>query len=311
VTVALGKNSKQKSKTMLLAEGLLPYVLMGIVAYTVVDLSILSVRDLMLPQKSPPARPVKQVQINAPNKGSYQTILGRNVFNPDGTIPDPLSSKENKNGTPGIEVTPVPSQLPLNLIGTVVLTHAEKSIANIEVKSKNQVIAISPNHDIDNIATLIRVERNRAIIRNTNNGRLEYIEIKSPSKLTFNNAPAALAPHVPGEVKQIAPNKYKLSRATINKHTADLSTLLMQASTVPRRKANGDIECYVLTSFQPNSIFADLGVQQGDCIKSVNGEPIDSPAKAMEIYNTLKNSSTIKLTVESDGHDTEKEYNIE
>jgi len=314
VATALEKTSKEKSKALILAEGLAPYFLMALIGYTVADLSILAVRDMMLPQKAPPARAAKQEQISTPNKGTLQTIIGRNIFSPDGIIPEALSAKQSKNGQIGSELPPVPSQLPLNLIGTVVMTKAEKSIANIEIKSKNQALALSPNHDIDNIATLIRVERNKAIIRNTNNGRLEYIEIKSQNKIAFNNA-SAIAPTAvvkgPGEVKQVAPNKYKLSRATIKKHTADLSSLLMQASTVPRRKANGDIECYILTSFQPNSIYADLGVQQGDCIKSVNGEPIDSPAKAMDIYKALQDANTIKLTVESDGHDQEKEYTIE
>jgi general secretion pathway protein C len=309
----LGRTANQKSPPFLLAEELAPYILMILIGYSIADLSILGIRDWMLPQKAPTARPAKQAQISTPNKASYQTIISRNIFNPDGTIPEPLTAK----GTPekaGVEQAPVPSQLPLNLIGTMVLTNPAKSIADIEVKSKNQDIAVMPNHDIDGIATLIRVERNKAIIRNVNNGRLEFIEIKSQNKLAFNNqgVPAAVtAAKGTGEVKQLAPNKFKLSRATIMKHTSDLSSLLMQASTIPRRKANGDIECYILTSFQPNSIFADLGVQQGDCIKSVNGEPIDSPAKAMELYNALKSTNTIKLTVESDGRDVDKEYSIE
>jgi general secretion pathway protein C len=312
----LGRTANPKtnaSALFILTEELAPYLLMILIGFALADLGILGIRDLMLPQKAPPAKPAKQAQITTPNKAAYQTIIGRNIFSSDGIIPEPLAAKAaGKDAKPGMEQVPVLSQLPLNLVGTMVLTNPARSIADIDVKSKNQDIAVMPNHDIDNIATLIRVERNRAILRNLNNGRLEYIEIKSQSKLSFNNqgVPAPVARGT-GEVKQLAPNKFKLSRSTIMKHTSDLSSLLMQASTIPRRKANGDIECYILTSFQPNSIFADLGVQQGDCIKSVNGEPIDSPAKAMELYNALKTTNTIKLTVESDGRDVEKEYNIE
>ncbi len=310
---SVGRHSKVKSKARLLAEGLAPYILIALIGYTVSDVGIMSIRDLMLPQKAPPAKPPKPAQFNTSNKASYQSIISRNLFNQDGMIPDALALKANPNdpNRAGVEAPPVLSQLPLNLIGTVVLTKPEKSIANIEVKSKNMVIALMPNREIDNIATLVKVERNKAIIRNTNLGRLEYIEIKNQNKLSFNNPAPLAAPKGPGEVKQVAPNKYILKRETLLKHTSDLSSLLMQASTVPRRKANGDIECYILTSFKPDSIFADLGVNQGDCIKSVNGEPIDSPAKAMEIYNAFKTSSSIKLTVESDGRDVQKDYTIE
>ena len=299
-----------KSQFNLLVDQFAPYVLFIFIGYAIADLAILGVRDYMLPQKAPPTRPTKMQTVESLSKGSYQTIISRNIFNPDGTIPDPLSSKgDNKKA--GIELPPVPSQLPLNLVGTLVHSNPDKSIANIEVRSKNQVIAFTPNREIDNIATLIKVERNKAIIRNSNNGRLEFIEIKAQTKLSFGVSKILPSPTSRGEVKQIAPNKFKLSRASILNHTKDLSSLLMQASTVPRRKANGDIECYLLTSFQPNSIFAELGVQQGDCIKAVNGEPIDSPAKAMELYNVLKNQNSIKLMVERDGRDSESEFSIE
>ncbi len=33
-----------------------------------------------------------------------------------------------------------------------------------------------------------------------------------------------------------------------------------------------------------------LSLKRGDVIKSVNGEPVDSPAKAMELYNELEKS---------------------
>lgn len=306
--MAVSKDRVYKSNALLMAEGLAPHLLILLFSYFIADLAILSVRDYMLPQKAPQAKPQKSASINLANKGALQSIISRNVFNPDGTIPDPMMVR---NSTQTQEAPPVPSQLPLELIGTLVMTNPDHSLAEINVKSKNQVIALSPKHDIERIATLIKVERNKAIIRNLNLGRLEYIEIKNQSKLTFTGAVPAPVMRGTGEIKQIAPNKFKLSRATIMKHTQDLSKLLMQASSIPRRKANGDIECFILTSFQPDSIYADLGVQQGDCIKSVNGEPIDSAAKAMELYNALKNSNHINLTVESDGRDQNKEYTIE
>lgn len=302
----------QKTRMQEILESLAPYILASAIGYGAADLSILSMRDSMLPQKAPPAKTSKQAFLPPPNKSAYQTIVQRNIFNPDGTIPDALSSKgDSAKGGP--EVAPVPSQLPLSLVGTVVLSNPAKSIANIEVKSKNQVISVSPTKDIDGIAVLVRVERNKAVFRNSNNGRLEYIDIKTANKLAFAGGAPGATPVArgTGEVKQIAPNKFKLSRDTITRHTQDLSKLLMQASSIPRRKSNGEIDCFILTSFQPDSIFADLGVQQGDCIKTVNGQNIDSPAKAMEMYQAFKNANSIKITVESDGRDIEKEYNIE
>jgi len=299
-----------KTPTQLLLEKASPYILAIVLAFGLSELTVTSLRDQFLPKKAPPSRPPRVENLQLPTKSSYQIIASRNLFNMDGVIPEALSAKGDK-GQPGGDQAPVLSQLPLTLVGTVVLTNPEKSIANIEVKSKNQVVAVMVGHDIDTLAKLKKVERNKAIFLNNNNGRMEYIENKPTTKLAFSGAAAPEVSVAKGDVKQIAPNHYKLQRASLLRHTQDLSKLLMQASTTARKKSNGEIECYVLTSFQPDSVFADLGVQQGDCIKSVNGEPIDSPAKAMEIYNALKNANTIKITVESDGRDIEKEYNIE
>jgi len=317
VTAVAGKFASkaafEKSKFHLLIEGLSPYLFALFIGYCISDLIILGVRGYMLPESAPPSRPPRPKLLDQINKGSYQSIISRNVFSSDGLIPEPLSVQLAKEGKKQLEeAPPVPSSLPLQLLGTLVHSNPQKSIATIELKGKGMTIAFTPERDIENMATVVKVERNKVILRNLNNGRLEFIEIKTNTKVSFSSAIKAVPTLTGrGEVKQLAPNKYKLSRATILKHTQDLSSLLMQASTMPRRKANGEIDGYILTSFRPDSVFAELGVQQGDVIKSANGEPIDSPAKAMELYNLLKTQSNIKLTVEVDGRDVEKEYSIE
>ena len=293
-----------------------PLLVAVLIGYAAADLSVIYLRDPLLPGKaaSPSSSARNTTPVTNPEPlASLQTIVSRNIFSMDGGMAEPLSAKGSKD-KPGQEADPVPSQLPLGLIGTVVTSDPSKGIADVEIKSKNTVIAVRAGKDIDNLATLIRVERGRIIIRNLNNSVLEYIDGKtSEKKLSFTAGTSGVAPVArgTGEVKQIAPNKFKLSRATINKHTADLGKLVMQASTVPRKKPNGEIDCYILTSFQPDSVFADLGTQQGDCIKTVNGEAITSPAQAMGMYQGLRNANLIKIMVERDGRDVEMEYTIE
>lgn len=47
--------------------------------------------------------------------------------------------------------------------------------------------------------------------------------------------------------------------------------------------------------------FAKLGLQPGDLITSVNGTPLDDPARSNEILNTLNSSSAVTVTVERSG----------
>jgi len=47
--------------------------------------------------------------------------------------------------------------------------------------------------------------------------------------------------------------------------------------------------------------FAKLGLQPGDLVTSINGTPLDDPARGMEIFNSLGSSNQVEVTVERNG----------
>lgn len=284
----------------------LPYLLFIFIGFCIADILILAYRDVMLPTQPPPAKPQKSNANMMVSRSNYSPITSRNIFSADGLIPDPLVGSGQKEQQE--DEAPVPSNLPLALKGTIVHSNPEKSIANIEVKSKTQVIPYSVGRDIENLATVVRVERAKVILRNTNNGRLEFLEMNlEGAKLTFN----ATKPSAPvGDVIQTAPNTFEIKRSDLTKYTSDMASILQQASMAPRRGANGEIECFKFLSIQPGSIYTLVGLQNGDCISGANGEKIDSPAKAMEAYNMMKNSSELTLQFERDGRKQDNTYRI-
>lgn len=290
-------------------EKFLPYLLFIFAGYCIADIAILSYRDLMLPTQPPPARPKKPAGSEMTSRGAFNTIVTRNMFSSDGIIPDQLvaaGAKEEKQE----DAAPVPSSLPIGLMGTIVHSNPSKSIANIQLKAKNMTLSYSVGREIENFAKLERVERSKIIIRNLNNNRLEYVEMKlDGGKITFGASKAA-TPEMKTDVVQAAPNKFEIKRADVLKYTNDMASVLQQAAMAPRRGANGEIECFKFLSIQPGSIYTQLGFQNGDCLKAVNGEKIDSPAKAMEMYNALKQSDSINLSFERDGKDTDNGYTI-
>lgn len=305
-------SNKPVDKNKPAIEKFLPYLFFIFLGYCVADLLILNYRDLMLPSQPPPARPKRPSGLDSNNRGAYNSIISRNIFNAEGTIPDPLTAEGKETKKPREDMPPVPSQLPLGLVGTIVHSNPERSIANIEVRGKNLVLPFTINHEIEKIATLTKIERNIVFLRNLNNNQIEFLEMKSTSKLSFSGSkPAGTeAPKASGEVKQVAPNKFELKRSDVLKYTSDMASVLQQAAMAPKRGASGDIEGFKFLSIQPGSIYTQLGFQNGDVIKGVNGEAVDSPAKAMELYNTLKNSNNIKIKIERDGRDTDFDYNV-
>lgn len=286
----------------------IPFVFAGAI---IADLAIQNTRVLMLPTQSLPPRPQQHGLVVTTNSAVYQPIANRNIFSSDGIIPESLRSQEDPNHRTRPE-EPVPSSLPLNLIGTLVHSNPEKSIAAIEVKSKNQILSFTPKKEIENIATVERVERGKVIIRNNNNGQLEFIEIKSNNKVSFEGTtPKPTSPANKGEVKQLGQNQFEISRADLMKYTSDLSSILMQARAVPaQRPGSGEIYGFRLLEVQPGSIYTQLGLRPMDVICGVNGSSVTSAQQAMELYTALRSSNGIQLCVERDGKNNNFSYTI-
>lgn len=284
------------------------YLLFVFIGYCIADLGILAYRDRMLPQNAPPAHPRSPMMDSAVGRGAYNTVTARNIFASNGQIPDALVDKSKGEQK---EEDPVPSQLPLNLIGTLVHSNPDKSIAAIEVKGKNQVISYSPKKEIEGIATIVRVERQKVIIRNLNSSRLEFIEMKKESKVSFGSSRPAAGGGA-ADVQRVGDNTFSIKRSDVLKYTNDLSSVLMQARAVPNREpGTGNINGFRILDMQPGSIYEQLGLQRMDIIKSVDGTPVDSPAKAMELYNLLKNSPKVTLQIERNGKSENMTYNIQ
>ncbi|ASD64034.1 type II secretion system protein GspC [Bdellovibrio bacteriovorus] len=302
------RNSKNQRPPL---EKWYPYILFAFIGYCVADLGILAYRDKMLPQSAPPSHP-KSSQFEAGvSRGAYNSITSRNIFASSGVIPDALVDK-SKGAEAQREADPVPSQLPLNLIGTLVHSNPEKSLAAIEVRGKQGVVSYSPGKQIDGMAEIMKVERQKVVFRNLNSNRLEYIEMKKEGGKVAFGAGKSSGGDSGKDVQKVGDNNFMIKRADLLKYTNDLSSILMQARAVPNREpGTGNINGFRILDMQPGSIYEQLGIQRMDVIKSVDGTPVDSPAKAMELYNTLKNSPKVTLQVERNGKTETMTYNIQ
>jgi general secretion pathway protein C len=288
-----------------------PLIASTLVGYCLADLGIIYLRPSMLPTKAPPAKLAAPIADQSGSRGAYNTITSKNIFSWDGTIPDPLTPKGEKAKPGGTEQAPVLSQLPLNLIGTIVHSNPEKSVASIELKSKNQSISIRIKAEIENMAEILKIERNKVTFRNLNNNQLEYIEIQSKNKISFQGTATVTKSSGDDEVKPIGANQFALKRSDVLKYTNDLAALLQQARSAPHRNPQtGEIDGFTILDFQPGSIYEKLGLQRMDVLKSVNGEPVDSPAKAMELYNALKSSENVKISIDRGGKSESLDYSI-
>lgn len=301
------RNSKNQRPPL---EKWYPYILFAFIGYCVADLGILAYRDRMLPQSAPPSNPKSSQFESGVSRGAYNSITSRNIFASNGVIPDALLDK-SKGVEAQREADPVLSQLPLTLIGTLVHSNPEKSLAAIEVRGKQGVVSYNPGKEIEGMAAITRVERQKVIFRNLNSNRLEYIEMKKEAgKVAFGAGKTSGDSNK--DVQRVSDNNFVIKRADLLKYTNDLSSILMQARAVPNREpGTGNINGFRLLDMQPGSIYEQLGLQRMDVIKAVDGTPVDSPAKAMELYNALKSAPKVGIQIERNGKTETLNYTIQ
>jgi general secretion pathway protein C len=287
------------------------YILCAIIGYGIADLSVLNYRPNMLPTKAPPSKPPNLQRKKIINSGDIRMITQRNIFNNDGKIPPALTAGEEKDQN--LDAPPTKTRLPLNLLGTIVHLNPEKSLATINKTSNNEVDSFRVGENIESLAQITKIERKKVIFRNLATRRLEYIDIPEDEINVSLKAPTAKKVSNESDVKKDGEFRFRISRDDLNKYTNDLPTIIKQARMVPNLVPNsgGKIDGFRFISIQPDSIFERLGFKPGDIIKGVNGEPVNSPTQAMEMYQSLKSSENLNLSVNRDGKDEVFDFTIE
>ncbi len=279
-------------------------VFVAIAAFLVADLANLFSRQYFIPDNIPPKK--ASAPKMAQNR-SYQFpgIVARNIFNSDGVIP-PTQSELQGGGT-GDDNDPRPSSLALDLVGTLVHADPTKSIATINIRGQNKIESFAVDEEISGMARVTQVLRQRVVFRNLQNQMLEYIDVPADAGMTLSLDRGATMT-LPKEQEK---TEYTFPRAEINAQLENLPALLQQARVVPETGPDGQVRCFKMVELQSGSVYEKLGLRIGDCISAVNGEPINSPQKAMELYQTLRESPDIKLSFDRNGKNVDHSYRIQ
>src|ERR1041384_6256945 len=212
----------------------------------------------------------------------------------------------------GWNPVPVRSSLHGTLVGTAMADPPKYSLCQITNPDLNetQVYGIGDKYQG---ARIYAVEQKRVLI--DNNGSNEYIDASASAPPTLGVAPMPGGPvQLPnqdgGGVKQLSENQYRVAKSEINNALTNLSDLATKARIVPSFK-NGVANGFKLFSIVPDSLYSKIGVQNGDVIRRINGYEMNSPDKALEIYQKLRDASRIEIELERRGETIRKSYSIE
>ncbi len=203
--------------------------------------------------------------------------------------------------------TPARSPLHAKLVGTAMALPAKWSLCQLTNSDTNET-AVYAMGDKFQLARIYQVEKDRVLV--DNEGRNEYID--NSDAAPANLGVAAIPPPSGGGdgVKQLSENNYTIAKKEIDNALTNLSDLATKARIVPSFK-NGVANGFKLFSIVPDSLYSKIGVQNGDVIRKINGYEMNSPDKALEIYQKLRDATRIEVELERRGETVRKQYAIE
>ena len=111
----------------------------------------------------------------------------------------------------------------------------------------------------------------------------------------------------PGETEEeIIPIAQEELQGSIN----DLNQLMTQVRIRPYFRG-GKPEGLIVSQIQNDSIFAKLGLMNGDIIASVNGKQMSSPEEAFQLYNSLNTGEQVTVEITRRGQKKLFTYDIQ
>ncbi len=271
-------------------------------AFLLADLLLIKSYNFLLPDKNlPPLSFARYSSAQGRSPELYKSIWENNIFH-TGPIPQKLEESP-------VSSDPVLSSLPFKLKGTIVHADPRRSVATITAGA--QTLAYQQGGEIEKQAEVREIQRGKVIFLNQNNNRLEYIVIpedQKPPLISYIKDKPKISESL--LVRKTGTDKFQVKRSDINDYLRKLPEILHQARVVPQRSKDGQMG-WQFAYINKGSVFEDLGFAKGDIIKEVDGEPVQSPDKALELFDRLKKSNGFKILVEKNGQDVYYEYNVD
>jgi general secretion pathway protein C len=288
----------------------LNFLLIAILAY----FAALAVNDIVALRLTPANAPVPLAAARVTDDGAanrprvaYQEIVSRDIFN--------IAAPPQQH----VEVDEK-IDLHLELIGVSTSSGGKPPFAIIADRSGQQNV-YSLGQTVPNAGKLVEVDQDRVII--DHNGTRVAINLPRQDMPGPVEAAQPLVPPADDDaadnsdeepydpnVEDLGDNRYKIPRETLDHSIGNLTELLTQIRAIPNIQ-NGKTNGFALSEIEPGSVFDEMGLQEGDVLRSVNGQQMTDAGQAMQMMSALRSASQISIQVLRDGHPTTLTYQIQ
>ena len=241
--------------------------------------------------------------VKKPTIKRYSDILKFNPLN--AVVNGPLLNFNAKDFTPSLNLT---------LIGTISGSFGYAFFIN---KTDGKELFIPQGAEIKPGYYLSAVRLKSVVISGFGRRFAVYlVKIKNGNVSAFSSGPAAASiPRPAGSmaslssaIKKTGQYSYLIDRSKIKK--SDLNSIFTQMHAVPDI-VNGRIIGFKVLTVVPTGIFAYMGFQPGDIIKSINGTPLSSPQEAVNLLSGLMNENNVSIDITQGTRNITMNYRIE
>jgi len=230
--------------------------------------------DSPTPQKSNENRPYEY----------YNKISERNLFSVKTDESDKRGMKDLKTEIENLALT----SLNLTLIGTVVNEGGE-SWAIIKDNQYNKEDKYLEGSEI-NGAKVALILRNKVVLNKDGKDELLVMGIEKIRAEQKKDEKGE------GSAGKGAIANYTISKKFISESISNVSQLMAQVRIKPHLK-DGKPEGFQISQIKKGSILGNMGFQNEDIIKSINGQEIHSAEDILRVYNTLKDGNFFSMGI--------------
>jgi len=243
----------------------------------------------------------------------YTKIVERNIF----------GATEKVEAVPVEEVGPIETleetSLQLSLHGTIAGDSASARAIILDQRKRSQ--DIYRVGDSVQEAQIRQILRGKVILRHGEKDEiLTMVEGKDspqpaakvnsrrrPGRQTRRPAQTAPLEESSGEIEEVT---IPIAKDVLQNSMNDLNDLMTQVRVRPYFR-RGKPEGLIVSQIKSGSVFAKLGLMNGDIIANVNGKQMSSPEEAFQFYNSLKSGKNVSIEITRRGKKKMFTYDIQ
>lgn len=257
-------------------------------------------------EQMPVSTPSEKAAVQTRPLDDYQIILDRNIFDPEEAGKAELSDKKAAvlasaaSTTPGDEKRKTEAVLPKNLALIGTLTAGTNSLAVMREGKETHVYGLG--EEVAAGISVAEISRNTVVLAFGDGSRqtlsIAADQVQSGAQTTALSRGTVSANQSgsakQSEIKKVGENRYLIPRDVADQARSNVGELMKQARMEPYM-VKGQTDGFIVRMIRPHSFLGQLGLRLGDVVTAINDVQLNSPEKALQIFQQLREARNIKV----------------